>query len=282
MTPDEKRHVTVEDLLRVKRMERPAPEFWEEFERELRAKQLAALVERRPWWRDLPARFAGFRRYQLPLGATAVLAITFVTVRDYEPAGVEHSASRAAVQANAAAEEGAGDAAVAPALADLGTSSAASREHDAAAINDYSAADTVAGAESPLDSGVAAEGMPSSIPLFWKSGAASDESLTPSARSIAANLAAAEAAEPAVVRRLLGARHEFEMERSELRSAVEPLQQMPSPAEMRLARFDSPLARTASLETPARTVGRVARDLDVYERAARRIGGGGDRLTVKF
>ncbi|MEX2044340.1 MAG: hypothetical protein WD941_03240 [Opitutus sp.] len=282
MTPDEKRHVTVEDLLRLKRVERPAPEFWGEFERELRAKQLAALVERRPWWRDLPVRFAGFRRYHLPLATTAVLAITFVTVRNYEPADIEHPAGQVAVHANPTATEHVGDTSVVPASANLGASSAASREQDASAIRDYSAADIVAGAESTLETGTASVGMPPRIPLLWESGAAPDESLTPSARSIAANLAAAEAAEPAVVRRLLGARHGFELGRSELRSAVEPLQQMPSPAEVRLARFDSPLARTASVETPARTNGRVARDLDVYERAARRIGGGGDRLTVKF
>jgi len=39
--------VTLEDLLCLKRAERPPPEFWSEFERELRQKQLAALVERR-------------------------------------------------------------------------------------------------------------------------------------------------------------------------------------------------------------------------------------------
>jgi len=281
MTPDEKRHVTVEDLLRLKRMERPAPEFWEEFERELRAKQLAALVERRSWWRDIPVRFAGFRRYHLPLGATAVLAITFVTVRDYAPTGAEHAAGRAVVHANAAAEHS-GDAGLASPAEAPGIFSAANREKDAAAVQDYSAADVVAGAEPTSDGRMATGGVPSRIPLLWESGAASDEMLTPSARSIAANLAAAEAAEPAVVRRLLGVRSGLELGGSDPRNSVEPLQQMPSPTEMRLARFDSPLARTASLESPARTDGRVARDIDVYERAARRIGGGGDRLTVKF
>ena len=92
MKSDRPKSVTLEDLLRLKRAERPPAEFWNQFERELRAKQLAALVVKRPWWRTLPARaFAGFSRYHLPLGATAVLAITFLSVREYQtvtPEGV--------------------------------------------------------------------------------------------------------------------------------------------------------------------------------------------------
>ena len=50
----EKRPITLEDILRLKRAERPPAEFWDSFDRQLRAKQLAALVEKRPWWRSLP------------------------------------------------------------------------------------------------------------------------------------------------------------------------------------------------------------------------------------
>ena len=85
MNSDHQKPVSLEDLLRLKRAERPAPEFWTQFERELRAKQLAALVTKRPWWQTLPARaLAGLSRYHLPLGATAVLALTFLSVREYQ------------------------------------------------------------------------------------------------------------------------------------------------------------------------------------------------------
>lgn len=67
--------VTVEDLLRLKRAERPAPEFWVDFERSLRAKQLAALVQKRPWWKT----WSGFSRWSIPVGAAAALTVTFVT-----------------------------------------------------------------------------------------------------------------------------------------------------------------------------------------------------------
>ena len=85
MLPSEQRpKITVEDLIRLKRAERPAPEFWVNFERELRQKQLTALLEKRPWWQELPQFFA--RRAYLPVGATAILAFTLVSVRYYTPA----------------------------------------------------------------------------------------------------------------------------------------------------------------------------------------------------
>jgi hypothetical protein len=81
---DQRPKVTVEDLLRLKRAERPAPEFWSNFERELRQKQLTALLEKRPWWQEIPQFLA--RRAYLPVGATAILAFTLVSVKYYAPA----------------------------------------------------------------------------------------------------------------------------------------------------------------------------------------------------
>ena len=46
--------VTLEDLLRFKRAEKPDASFWVHFEQEFRAKQLAAAVERKRWWFALP------------------------------------------------------------------------------------------------------------------------------------------------------------------------------------------------------------------------------------
>jgi len=88
MNHDSKRPVTLEDILRLKRAERPPAEFWTQFDRELRAKQLAALVEKRPWWRTLSFApvLTGLRRFHLPLGAAAVLAVTIFSVRGYHPA----------------------------------------------------------------------------------------------------------------------------------------------------------------------------------------------------
>lgn len=81
---DQRPKVTVEDLLHLKRAERPDAEFWTGFERELRQKQLTALLEKRPWWREFPQLLA--RRAYLPVGATAILAFTLVSVKYYAPA----------------------------------------------------------------------------------------------------------------------------------------------------------------------------------------------------
>lgn len=72
--------VTLEDLLKLKRAERPPVEFWSDFDRTLRAKQLSAIVESRPWWRNWTARKT-LVRVCMPLGATALLAISFSSVR---------------------------------------------------------------------------------------------------------------------------------------------------------------------------------------------------------
>ena len=74
------RKITVEDLLRLKRAERPPPEFWARFESEMRAKQLAAIVVRRPWW-DRAARLSSVvGRLRIPLGAAAAIALAWAGV----------------------------------------------------------------------------------------------------------------------------------------------------------------------------------------------------------
>jgi hypothetical protein len=69
--------VTLEDLLRIKRAERPPAEFWASFEKSLRAKQLAAIVEKRPWWYSWRPVF----RWSVPAGAVAAVAVTVLSLR---------------------------------------------------------------------------------------------------------------------------------------------------------------------------------------------------------
>ncbi|OAM91108.1 hypothetical protein OH491_04750 [Termitidicoccus mucosus] len=71
--------VTLEQLLRIKRAERPTQDFWEGFERDLRHKQLAAaIVEERPWWRSLTG---GLAKIYVPVGAVAAVAFAMVMMR---------------------------------------------------------------------------------------------------------------------------------------------------------------------------------------------------------
>src|SRR5512134_2234091 len=86
MKPESTRPITIEDILRLKRAERPPTEFWATFDRELRAKQLAALVGKRPWWQTWPKTLFRVIRYRVTLGATAVAIVAFFTVREHQTA----------------------------------------------------------------------------------------------------------------------------------------------------------------------------------------------------
>jgi hypothetical protein len=73
--------ITLEDLLRFKRMERPSAEFWTQFDRELQAKQLAALVGKKRWWHSTARTITRFS--YLPLGAAAALAFALIAAHQY-------------------------------------------------------------------------------------------------------------------------------------------------------------------------------------------------------
>ncbi|HXA79757.1 MAG TPA: hypothetical protein VNV14_00685 [Opitutaceae bacterium] len=84
--------VTLEDLLRLKRAERPPAEFWAQFDRELQAKQLAALVGKKRWWHSAARTLARFS--YLPLGATAALAFAIMVAHQYISPVAEIASSR--------------------------------------------------------------------------------------------------------------------------------------------------------------------------------------------
>lgn len=186
--PEPRSRVTVEDLLRLKRAERPEPEFWTKFEAELRQKQLAALVERRRWWENLPQLFA--RRAYVPIGAAAVLTFTLVSVRNYAPTAVVHEQELTPTRSVAAE--------VSPRADIVSTVSANAQPEVIAVANDVGAADR---APSPQLS----EQLPAQTGDLVPWSAARTED-TPSARSIAKNLARLEQTEPELMNSLLPAR----------------------------------------------------------------------------
>jgi hypothetical protein len=83
MKRDTEKKITIEDLIRLKKAERPPVEFWATFEAEIRSKQLSAIVNKRPWWHGLSRAAMVFNRHQLPFGAAAALAITWAGVHYY-------------------------------------------------------------------------------------------------------------------------------------------------------------------------------------------------------
>jgi hypothetical protein len=75
MKQDPKEPPTLESLLRLKRAEVPTPEFWTRFEQELRDRQLAAIVEKRPWWCAFPRAYVFALRHNRQIGSLAALAV---------------------------------------------------------------------------------------------------------------------------------------------------------------------------------------------------------------
>jgi hypothetical protein len=272
MNQESKRPVTVEDLLQLKRNERPAAEFWATFDRELRAKQLAALVEKRPWWRnwDFSRALRGFVRYQLPLGAAAVVAITYVAMRDTHST-VAAPAPKAVVATPAEPQAAVVTVAMvstAPSLASETQPAVATEENNSP--SGENAVENVA-----AESNTSAAEMPAI------------QADTPSARYIAANLRAAQQAEPLVARGLLAQAHGFEARGLPAKATVEPLAQMVTPASARIAKLSSAMSFSSMVDKSTRTSDRIAHRLlndgddRLYETASR-LKVGGDRLGLKL
>lgn len=303
MQPDSKRPVTLEDILRLKRAERPPAEFWTQFDKELRAKQLAALVEKRPWWKTVSFSqvFAGLRRYHLPLGATAVLAVTVFGVREYRaprtsapavtPAPVTETASSETV---AALSPTSAAVPVAPAtLAPLRVESANAPKAQAVAATTAVAAAAVTG---PVESTskhfvLSSEATPNGNLAQMISGvgaptaeSTSDADLSPSARLIAENVAALQATEPvlstpAIMASVTG----FEARTAGRSKPIEPLSQMKVPSGTRRSNMIA-AATLISTTAPVVTGERAARGLSderLYESISR-INARGAGMLVKF
>lgn len=292
MMPDRpEARVSLEDLLRLKRAERPAPEFWARFEQELRVKQLAAIVEKKPWWQvnlkgSLPKVFGRFSRLPIPLGATAVLALTFVIVRESQSvSSLRHSQTVDTI--TPALPGGVNDPYV-DSFA-LGTTDRTSVD-----VAEPATSVAVEAPEARVSAGAPVLSGPQSVRAThpWMGdtvasvGGESVE-LSPSARSIAANLAAAQDADPALGQ-MLDARLGFESRVSN-GPATEPLSQVTSPTESRRARLAA-YVTAASLSygdgsaSADRVRGRSSNRInerELYDGVSR-LGVGGDRLTLKF
>lgn len=291
MQPDSKRPVTLEDILRLKRAERPPAEFWTQFDRELRAKQLSALVEKRPWWKTLsfaPA-WTALRRYHLPLGATAVLAVTIFSVREY----------RAPKTAPSMTPVAAAEISVPTATVAVAVSTAVPAPHvvEAAVVQAVGADDVASTHAEPavlqvaesanhfvLSSAATPDG--DITPLITMAGVPGSEdstSVSPSARLIADNLAALQSDDSVVPSSLLGGARAFEVRTVARNKPVEPLAQMRVPSGSRRSALITN-ATLVSTTAPVVTSERAARGLSderLYERISR-VNAQGAGMLVKF
>lgn len=265
-----KKTVTLEDLLRVKRAERPPAEFWTQFEREMRAKQLAAIITPRPWWAPLIRVGARLSHYQLPAGAAAILAISFLTLDRYQGQedGQAYLANDAlpAMQSIAAPEPD-----YTPNLPQL-----ASPVPSAEQIANIEPVAELA-PETTMPTGRSAH----AVLLLGESPEAPEPS--PSARAIAANLAAAQASDPQILNELFGAI----AANAEMRERPrDPLAQISSPSESRRSRLLAtalpvPVGYSdVEVGSSDRVVRRLTEDR-LYDSISR-IGVRGDRVAIKF
>lgn len=278
MNQESKRPVAVEDLLRLKRAERPPAEFWTRFDQELRAKQLAALLEKRPWWRTLPRVFTGFSRYSLPLGAAAALIVAFVAVKHERSPMATPAQSEMIALANPVSARVGPISDVAPTGVAGETEVDLNGARDAVAVTSPEA--------SPVSTSPSEFTGTRSLTLL-EGASASPQTETPSSRYIASNLRAIQAAAPAAARGLLGASHGFEERVLPARvPAVEPLAQMATPAERTRARYTTAMVASFSDQPAPRTSERVARRLSderIYDSdIAHRIGAKSGGLNIKL
>jgi hypothetical protein len=253
--------VTVEDLLRLKRAERPSADFWPRFEAELRQKQLAALVQHRRWWESLPQLFA--RRAYFPIGAAAVLTVTLISVRDQAPA----VPSEAAVELRVARS-------VAPAMESAQASMVAAVESAAPVVVAAGPAETP---ESPAPVVRLSESLPPSAGELVPWGAARAD-VSPSARSIAANLARLEQTEPELANALLDPRLGEDRSVTEQASSVAELAALSAVA----SRRSRVLAQVGGRQfTPEPTAPEVVRERHVRRLGDVEMAGGWTRVGVK-
>ena len=279
--------VTLEDLLRLKRAERPPPEFWSEFERELRQKQLAALVERRSWWHELAAAYSRSGWLRLPLGATAVLALSFLSIRYYSQPGGEPQMIAGGSPANQA------------------VALTAAKPHDNAKPRSIATPAREPAPEAPTSvssrhsTALAAEvpqatsGQVSAV-IPWLGDVldnrAGASELTPSARTIAVNLATAAVIEPELVDALAHPRgfEERAMPAVHPRHTAEVLPTAAAMTEPRRARLLASLGSAGvyapELSTPEHAKRSVNRYLaqDGWDRSISRLEAEGDHLSIKF
>jgi len=278
MNPDLKSPVTIENLLQLKRTERPNPGFWTQFDQEIRAKQLVAIMEKRPSWWGLPKIFTSVIRHPAPLGAAAALGLTTLGFHEFHLASVHRPAGAIAASAAAVVSITPAPAEVAPAAPAV----SAPLNSDEVIAAEPARAPAAENAQAPegggrLDGQVMVPGA-----ISFRTAA------TP--RAIAANFSLSGGPEAPAASGLFSLTAGFSAGNhlQAMRSAViDPLTRMAPPSSEHRARILTMdgFPVTAPASDPAapasdRFVSRLSDDR-LYQSVSR-YGGGGDHFSVKF
>jgi len=286
--------VTIEDLLRLKRAERPSPEFWTRFEQDLRAKQLAAIVEKRPWWHalHLPQAARAISRFQVPVGTAAILVLSFVVVNQYRPVAtpterIAPEVSGPVMQVAVKSVETPKTNAFAPVVVAARSAETLALASAPKMVTSSASARTVMVVNS-----TALSSQPSELTAMIPWGVAQAEESPASARLLDTGVQA-ESISNLSVTSLLGNAgtdgDQIQVSRPQLAEAKSVVAQASSPREVRRAKVLAGLVLADNAESSdyARAIhGRdiAANDLSeaqLYD-SVHRLGVGGDRFTLKF
>ncbi len=302
-SPDPTGKPTLESLLRLKRFERPDPEFWQQFEGELRRKQLAATIEPKPWWLGLAALSRKAAPFGLPAGAAAALTLAAVSLQTtvWSPGDGNEGVSTVASANPTTTTTGVLPTEAQPADTVIATSSV---------IEDVSVPPILIASSAPVavEESVATEpavSAPASVPfaldvalvsLLPGIGLQKGDSVpslvepTPSQRHIAYNLAVAEQEHP-----MLGGVFGLRLARADgIVAAPEQSPETRSVSEATLGEITPRTARLLALvdATPAAEAAVVSANIareqavrlndDILYASANRLGLGGDRLSIRF
>jgi len=281
MKPESKRTVTIEDLVRLKRAERPAAEFWPEFDRQLRAKQLAALVGKPDWWRMVPVWFVGVARYAWPVGAATILAVSFVSMREFS----SHEQAMPLDEALATSLDVSPMVSAVAAGLPSGFFSAGSGERKSGEREGAEMSAVVMAEALSLEPAMASLSGGSSSPVSDKASLASSAERSP----VLGRLDGSLIKPPSVVEarnsgRLLATATGFEARAMPARPRVDPLQQMVSPSDRSRAKLLTAMVSMSPSEVSVRSAERVNHRISedrLYDQI-HRFGARGAGLNMKF
>jgi hypothetical protein len=277
MSDSERRSsVTVENLLHLKRVERPPAEFWAEFDRQLRGKQLAAIVDASVGWR----RWFGIRslvRVAVPLGVAAVLALAVDSWRRVSSTPASFSQATLASVAFSGAQ--------------LDSSQRGKMESSEVAVGsrDMRALSLSSEMLSPAESAEVRSSVAAELTAVRADTRreVAVERESPSARSIAANFAAVLGADPGLIK-IIEHVSNLDIRPAASRTLAEPLAQIATPQDNRRARL---LAYSVSSDPHApdssdavRSRERLTRRLsdDALYDSISRLGLTGQSVSIKF
>jgi hypothetical protein len=211
------------------------------------------------------------------LGASAVLAITFFTVREHESSpATSNDETVESVAIEAVSEREVDRNEITPSIFAVAPTIAAS-------IAGPSDAPSVA-IESSTVTPVPVQVVHSLPATAAESPKRDVDSATPSSQHIAASLASIRSSDALQPRTLLAVTSGFETRVMPPRAAIEPLQQMTSPSDTRRSRLLTAMVSTASMESSTRTTARAASRIDeerLYDRI-QRFGARADQVQMKF